>query len=75
MILVNGSIDVNGNISIYIEKRLYGYQVDLDTTHVILLNTELPNRHHFSKGTSINHVVKILDIFDSPPPFVVTFTK
>ena len=43
MILVNGSIDVNGNISIYIEKRLYGYQLDLDTAHVILLNTGLPN--------------------------------
>ena len=25
-------------------------------------------------GTSINHLVKILGIFD-PPPFVVTFTK
>ena len=27
------------------------------------------------KGSSINHVIKILGIFDPPPPFVVTFTK
>ena len=26
-------------------------------------------------GSSINHVVNFLDNFDSPPPFVVTFTK
>ena len=30
----------------------------------------------YSKGSSINHVVKILGIFDPPPPpFVVTFSK
>ena len=28
-----------------------------------------------SRGSFINQVVKILGIFDSPPPFVVAFTK
>ena len=28
-----------------------------------------------AKGPFINHVVKILGIFDPPPLFVVTFTK
>ena len=27
------------------------------------------------RGSSINHVVNILGIFDPPSPFVVTFTK